>query len=67
MINAHDRVRIAARIVAHPRTVYRVYRGQGSEYSRRRVQEAARELGLPEPPTSSASSPPASPTKSKAA
>lgn len=68
MISAYDRVRIAARIVAHPRTVHRVYLGSGSEYSRRRVAEAARELGLPEPSMASPpSSPPASPTSSKAA
>jgi len=49
MISAIDRVRIAAHITANPRTVLRVYQGGGSEYSRRRVAEAARELGLPEP------------------
>ena len=50
MISPHDRVRIAAKIVANPRTVLRVYQGGGNEYSRRRVAEAARELGLPPPP-----------------
>lgn len=68
MISAYDRVRIAARIVAHPRTVQRVYAGAGSDYSRRRVTEAARELGLPEPSNPSApSSPPESQATSKAA
>lgn len=50
MISAPDRVRIAAQIVAHPRTVARVYEGKGSEYSRQRVTEGARTLGLPLPP-----------------
>jgi uncharacterized Zn finger protein (UPF0148 family) len=49
-VSAHDRVRIAAKIIASPRTVHRVYAGGGNEYSRRRVTEAARELGLPDPP-----------------
>jgi hypothetical protein len=68
MIPPHDRVRIAAIIVSHPRTGERVYRGGGSEYSRRRVAEAARALNLPEPPERSPSnSPEPSPTSSKAA
>lgn len=50
MISAIDRVRIAAHITANPRTVLRVYQGGGSDYSRRRVAEAAEALGLPEPP-----------------
>jgi hypothetical protein len=71
MISAHDRVRIAAHIVANPRTVARVYQGRGSSYSRRRVLEAAHALGLPLPPApsmpSSGSSPSESPTPSRAA
>jgi hypothetical protein len=71
IISAYDRVRIAAKIVAHPRTVQRVYDGAGSEYSRRRVSEAAKEMGLPLPLDPSErlqpSSPPESPPTSKAA
>jgi DNA-binding LacI/PurR family transcriptional regulator len=50
MISPIDRVRIAAQIVADPRTVLRVYQGKGSEHTRRRVTEAAKTLGLPPPP-----------------
>lgn len=68
MISAHDRTRIAVHIVANPRTVQRVYQGKGSEYSRLRVAEAARALGLPEPPTpSSKDSPEPSSTNSNRA
>lgn len=49
MISAYDRLRIAAHIVANPRTVARVYQGKGSEYSRLRVTEGAKALGLPTP------------------
>lgn len=49
MISAYDRVRIAAHIVANPRTVLRVYQGDGSDYSRRRVTDGAKALGLPPP------------------
>ena len=67
MINAYDRVRIAASIVANPRTVHRVYQGGGSDYSRQRVAAAAQALGLPLPPErSSPRSPEPSPTSSKA-
>lgn len=54
MISAYDRIRISAHIVANPRTVARVYQGQGSAYSRLRVTEAAKALGLPLPPELSA-------------
>jgi hypothetical protein len=68
MIPPHDRVRIAALIVANPRTVLRVYQGAGSDYSYRRVTEAAKALGLPLPPErSSTSSPEPSRTSSRAA
>jgi hypothetical protein len=68
MISAYDRIRISAAIIAHPRTVYRVYLGQGSDYSRRRVAEAARRLALPLPPEPSPSSSESSlPVQSKAA
>jgi len=68
MISAPDRVRIAAQIVAHPRTVARVYEGKGSEYSRQRVTEGAKALGLPPPPgLSLPSSPEPSPTSSNRA
>lgn len=60
MISAHDRVRIAAQIVAHPRTVQRVYQGRGTDYTRRRVSEAAETLGLPLPPPPLRPSPPSS-------
>ena len=71
MISAYDRLRIATQIVANPRTVARVYQGKGSTYSRLRVIEAAKALGLPVPPEpstpSSGDSPSGSPTSSKAA
>lgn len=50
MLPAADRVRIAALVTANPRTVQRVYQGAGNANSRRRVADAARVLGLPEPP-----------------
>lgn len=50
MISAYDRLRIAACIAAHPRTVHRVYQGHGSEYSYRRVVAGAKAVGLPPPP-----------------
>ncbi|HEX4336291.1 MAG TPA: hypothetical protein VH062_10285 [Polyangiaceae bacterium] len=71
MVNAIDRIRIAAQIIADPRTVLRVYQGRGSEQSRLRVMEAAKALGLPPPPdrssSSSPNSPSGSPKRSKAA
>lgn len=68
MITPYDRVRIAAHIVANPRTVLRVYQGLGSHYSRVRVTEAAVALGLPPPPsTSSEPCSSGSPPKSRAA
>lgn len=50
MVSTHDQIRIAAEAIVHPRTVQRVYEGRGSEYSRRRVIEAAKALGLEPPP-----------------
>lgn len=68
MISAHDQIRIAAHAVICQRTVRRVYAGQGSEYSKRRVTEAAVALGLPPPPsTSSEPCSSGSPPKSQAA
>jgi hypothetical protein len=63
MLSAYDRIRIAAHIVANPRTVLRVYQGAGSDYSYRRVAEGAKTLGLPPPPLRS--SPPNSPEPSE--
>ena len=66
MISSPDRIKLAAHITAHPRTVARVYDGKGSAYSRQRVAEGAKALGLPPPPASSSpSSPTPSPTSSK--
>lgn len=66
MINSPDRIKLAAHITAHPRTVARVYAGQGSEYSRARVAEGAKQLGLPPPPPRSPQTlPEPSPTSSK--
>lgn len=62
MITSHDRVRIAAQGLVCERTVRRVYSGKGTSYSRLRVATAARELGLPEPPSTSSSE--RSPTQS---
>jgi hypothetical protein len=56
-LTAHDRVRIAATAIVAPRTVERVYAGSGAEYSRARVREAARALGLPLPPDSPRANP----------
>lgn len=71
MPSQHDRVRIAAQAIVHPRTVARVYAGRGSPYSCRRVAEGARALGLPLPPepsmVSSQQSPSSSPPPSRAA
>lgn len=50
MISAHDQIRIAAHAIICQRTVLRVYQGAGNEYSRRRVTEAARQLGIQPPP-----------------
>lgn len=49
-LSSHDRVRIAAQAIVHPRTVARVYEGEGTDYSRARVCAAAEALGLPPPP-----------------
>ena len=49
MISPHDEVRIAAHAIVCQRTVRRVYAGRGNEYPRRRVAEAAQQLGLPPP------------------
>lgn len=68
MISSHDEVRIAARAIVCQRTVSRVYQGKGTAYSRQRVTEAARALGLPEPSTPlEPSLPSESPPSSKAA
>lgn len=68
MISSPDRIKLAALITAHPRTVARVYAGQGSDYSRARVAEGAKALGLPPPPERSLpSSPEPSPTSSNRA
>ncbi len=48
-LSAPDRIRIAAKAIASPRTVARVYAGGGNEYSRERIRVAAQELGLPTP------------------
>jgi hypothetical protein len=68
MISSPDRIKLAALITAHPRTVARVYAGRGSDFSRARVVEGAKALGLPLPPDpSSPSSPEPSPTNSNRA
>jgi len=60
-MTTHDLTMIAARAITSVRTVQRVYEGRGSEYSRRRVVEAAQAVGLPLPPD-----PPPSPAPSRA-
>lgn len=60
MVSQLDLVRIAAQAIVSPRTVFRVYSGAGSEYSRRRVTEGARALGLPPPASTVYSVPPVS-------
>lgn len=50
MPSSHDLARIAVHAIVSYRTVQRVYRSGGSEYSRRRVIEAAMALRLPLPP-----------------
>lgn len=67
-ITTHDRLRIAAQALVCERTVLRVYKGRGTAYSRLRVTEGAKALGLPPPPEpSSPSSPEPSPTSSNRA
>lgn len=67
-MNSHDRLRIAAQALVCERTVLRVYQGKGNPYSRLRVAEGARVLGLPPPPEpSSLNSPEPSPTSSSRA
>ncbi len=63
MISPYGRIRMGASIVAHPRTVYRVYLGAGSEYSYLRAIEGAKALGLPLPPDRSTPSSTRSPTE----
>jgi hypothetical protein len=67
VISPHDRIRLAAQAIVHPRTVLRVYAGTAQEMSRLRVEAAARHLGLPLPPMRSACALPESPNTSKAA
>jgi hypothetical protein len=55
-MTAHDQTRIAAEAIVSVRTVDRVYRGLGSDYSRTRVVEAAKLLELPLPPDPASSS-----------
>ena len=50
MPTMHDLTRVAATAIVSLKTVRRVYQGRGNEYSRRRVTEAAKALGLPVPP-----------------
>lgn len=50
MISGHDQARIAVQAIVCQRTVLRVYQGRGSTYSRRRVAEAAKVLGIAAPP-----------------
>jgi len=70
-MTSHDRLRIATHALVYERTVIRVYKGGGTAYSRLRVSEGAKALGLPlpqDPSTASLeSSPEPSPTNSKAA
>lgn len=55
LVDAPRRRRIAAAATCDERTVLRAYRGQPvKESTRLRVTEAARSLGLPEPPDASA-------------
>jgi DNA-binding LacI/PurR family transcriptional regulator len=49
-MTTHDLTRIAAEAITSVRTAQRVYEGLGSDYSRRRVTEAAQRLGLEPPP-----------------
>ena len=69
MLKPYDRLRVATHGYMCERTVRRVYKGEGSDHSRMRVAEVARQLGLPEPPLAkcSASSPSSSPTGSQSA
>lgn len=67
-MNSHDRLRIAAQALVCERTVLRVYQGKGNQYSRLRVSEGAKTLGLPLPPErSSQNSPEPLPTNSSRA
>jgi hypothetical protein len=66
MMTSHDRVRIAAAALVCERTVIRVYKGGGTAYSRLRVAEGAKALGLPLPPEPSTGSSPPSPEPSQA-
>lgn len=66
MLSGIQKVRIAAQSGRSPKTVDRVYRGQGNAYSRDAVKRAAAELGYPMPPERSAPSSEPSPNKSPA-
>lgn len=68
MLSGIDKVRIAAHVGRSPKTVDRVYRGEGNAYSRDAVTRAALELGYPPPPPRlSEPSPSGSPPPSRAA
>lgn len=66
-----QRVQLAAHILRSERTVYRCYKGGGTDQTRAAVAKGATELGLPLPPPpstpSSETSPTESPPMSKAA
>lgn len=65
-IRPYDRLRLAAQAMVNEKTVARVYRGGGSDYTRARVSAAAETLGLPLPPErSTAPSPSSSPGLAK--
>lgn len=50
MVTGFDRVRLAMQSMVSVKTIVRVYKGLGSDYTRARVTAAATSLGLPLPP-----------------
>lgn len=49
-MEGYDRMRLAVQAMVSDKTVRRVYRGGGTNWSRARVKAAAESLGLPLPP-----------------
>jgi hypothetical protein len=50
-LSAHDARRVAVSAAVHPKTVARAYRGEAIRSTcAARIAEAARTLGLPQPP-----------------
>lgn len=59
-----QRVQLAAHILRSERTVYRCYKGGGTDQTRAAVTRGADELGLPRPPERSKTSSNGSPSGS---